>query len=159
MIKFYHEMKKPYLAPLNNNTHLTIHWLGGFTDGDASFSIFNYKPRLKFENHIKELELFNRIKDFLNISNNLSITKPRLDRSNSNATVSLDITDIHILKKSIVPGYSKDGILKTKKFKDFNDWSFVVDIYYFGYHLLPEGKLLITEIKIVGIILDFLLII
>ena len=65
MIKFYHEMKKPYLAPLNNNTHLTIHWLGGFTDGDASFSIFNYKPRLKFENHIKELELFNRIKDFL----------------------------------------------------------------------------------------------
>jgi LAGLIDADG endonuclease len=124
MIKFYHEMKKPYLAPLNNNTHLTIHWLGGFTDGDASFSIFKYKPRLKFENHIKELELFNRIKDFLNISNNLSITKPRLDRSNSNATVSLDITDIHILKKSIVPLYSKDGILKTKKFKDFNDWSF-----------------------------------
>ena len=57
--------------------------------GDASFSIFNYKPRLNFENHIKELELFNRIKDFLNISNNLSITKPRLDRSNSNATVSL----------------------------------------------------------------------
>lgn len=41
--------KKPYLAPLNNNTQLTIHWLGGFTDGDASFSIFNYKYRLKFE--------------------------------------------------------------------------------------------------------------
>jgi len=147
MIKFFHELKKPYLAPLNNNTQLTIHWLGGFTDGDASFSIFNYKPRLKFENHIKELELFNRIKDFFNISNNLSITKPRLDRSNSNATVSLDITDIQFLKKSIVPLYSKDGILKTKKFKDFNDWSFVVDTYYFGYHLLPEGKLLITEIK------------
>jgi len=157
MIKFYHEMKKPYLALLNNNIHLTIRWLGGFTDGYASFSIFKYKPRLKFENHLKELELFNRIKDFLNISNNLSITKPRLDRSNSNATVSLDITDIHILKKSIVPLYSKDGILKTKKFKDFNDWSFVLDIYYFGYHLLPPppcaaaggrgGKLLITEIK------------
>lgn len=56
-------MKKPYLAQLNN-THFTIHWLGLFTDGDASFSIFNYKPRLKFENHIKELELFNRIKVF-----------------------------------------------------------------------------------------------
>jgi len=52
-IKFYHKMKKPYLAPLNNNTHLTLHWLGGFTDGDANFSIFNYKPRLRFENHIK----------------------------------------------------------------------------------------------------------
>ena len=149
MIKFYHEMKKPYLAPFYNNTPLTIHWLGGFTDGDASFSIFKYKPRLKFENHFKNIiNILNRIKDFFNISNNLSITKPRLDRSNSNATVSLDITDIHILKKkSIVPLNSKDGKLKTKKFKDFNDWSFVIDIYYFGYHLLPEGKLLITEIK------------
>ena len=34
-------MKKPYLAPLNNNTHLTIHWLGGFIDGDASFLYLN----------------------------------------------------------------------------------------------------------------------
>ena len=79
--------KKPYLAPLNNNTQLTIHWLGGFTDGDASFSIFNYKYRLKFEVVVVScscptynlqltilLELFNRIKDFFNISNNLSIT-------------------------------------------------------------------------------------
>jgi hypothetical protein len=53
MIKFYHEMKKPYLASLNNNTHLTIHWLGRFLDGVASFSIFNYKPRLKFETILK----------------------------------------------------------------------------------------------------------
>ena len=37
--------------------------------------------------------------------------------------------------------------MKTKKFKDFNDWSLVVDIYYLGNHLLPEGKLLTTEIK------------
>jgi Cytochrome c oxidase subunit III/LAGLIDADG endonuclease len=75
MIKFYHEMKNPYLAPKEPyNSPLTIHWLGGFTDGDASFSIFNYKPRLRFENHIKELELFNRIKDFFNISNKLNIT-------------------------------------------------------------------------------------
>ena len=157
MIKFYHEMKNPYLAPPAlalrtkqgefNNSPLTKHWLGGFTDGDASFSIFNYKPRLRFENHIKELELFNRIKDFFNISNNLNITPPRLDRPNSNATVNLDNTDIQLLKKCIVPLYSKDGILRTKKLKDFSDWSFVVDIYYFGYHLLPEGKLLIKEIK------------
>ena len=37
--------------------------------------------------------------------------------------------------------------MKSKKLKDFNDWSIVVDIYYFGYHLIPEGKFLITEIK------------
>ena len=40
-------MKKPYLAPLNN-TQLTLHWLGGFTDGYASFAIIIYKPRLNF---------------------------------------------------------------------------------------------------------------
>jgi len=37
--------------------------------------------------------------------------------------------------------------LKSKKLKDFNDWSIIVDIYYFGYHLIPEGQTLITEIK------------
>ena len=150
MIKYYHEMKDNYLAPTSkelNNSPITVFWLGGFTDGDASFSILNIKPRLKFENHIKELELFNRIKDFLNISNKLNINKPRIDRPNSNATVSLEITNIHFLKNSILPLYSKEGILKTKKLKDFNDWSFVVLAYYFGYHLLDEGKLFITEIK------------
>nr|YP_009739357.1 LAGLIDADG homing endonuclease [Tricholoma bakamatsutake]QIC20200.1 LAGLIDADG homing endonuclease [Tricholoma bakamatsutake] len=146
MIKFYHEMKKPYLAPLNK-TQLTIQWLGEFTDGDGSFSISNYNPRLKFEIHIKEIELFNRIKNLFNINNNLNITKSRKNRPNSNPTVNLDITDIDKLKKSIVPLYSKVGILKTKKLKDFKDWCLVVDIYFFGYHLLPEGKLLITEIK------------
>ena len=161
MIKFYNDMKINYLAPTAkelNNLPLTKHWLGGFTDGDASFSIFNVKPRLKFENHIKELELFNRIKEFLDIKNNLVITKPRLNRPNSNATVSLDITNIQLLKNFIIPLYSIEGILKTKKKEDFKDWSYVVIVYYFGYHLLPEGKLFILarRVKIVGIILDFL---
>lgn len=150
----YNQMKSSYLAPSStsiefNNSPLTKHWLGGFTDGDASFSseASNYKPRLRFENHVKEFNLFERIKEFFNIKSNLNITKPRINRPNSNATVSLDITEIHLLKNTIVSIYSKAGILKSKKLKDFNDWSIVIDIYYFGYHLIPEGKLLITEIK------------
>jgi hypothetical protein len=109
------------------------------TDGDSTFSILNFKPRLKYENHIKELNLFERIKDLLKIKNNLNLTKPRKNRPNSNATVNLDITDIHILKNKIVPIFYTHkgiGILKSKKLKDFNDWSIVVDIYYFGYHLI-----------------------
>ena len=116
-------------------------------DGDSTFSISKFKPRLRFENSIKELELFNRIKELLNTSSNLIITKPRIKRPNSNATISLDITETQFLKNSILPIYSKAGILRSKKLKDFNDWSIVVLIYYFGYHLLPEGKLLITDIK------------
>jgi len=162
MIKFYFEMKNDFLAPSSkefNNSPLTINWLGGFTDGVASFSISNFKPRLKFENHVKELELFNRIKDLLNINNNLIISKPRFDRPNSNATVNLDITDILHLKNVIIPLYStiassydtnlviEKSLLKTKKFKDFRDWSFVVLAYYYGYHLIDEGQIFITEIK------------
>src|SRR6266702_3719235 len=99
MLNFYNEMKTSSCkqAPASkskeiNNMPLTINWLGGFTDGDSTFSILKYKPRIKFENHIKELNLFERI-------------------------------------------------------KDFNDWSIILDIYYYGYHLIPEGQTLITEIK------------
>jgi len=154
MVKFYKEMKISSCkqAPASqskeiNNIPLTINWLGGFTDGDSTFSIFKYKPRIRFENHIKELNLFERIKDLFNIRSNFIFNKPRLNRPNSNATVSLDITNIQILKNKIVPIFSKSGILKSKKLKDFNDWSIIVDIYYYGYHLIPEGKALITEIK------------
>jgi len=154
MVKFYKEMKISSCkqAPASqskeiNNIPLTINWLGGFTDGDNTFSIFKYKPRIRFENHIKELNLFERIKDLFNIRSNFIFNKPRLNRPNSNATVSLDITNIQILKNKIVPIFSKSGILKSKKLKDFNDWSIIVDIYYYGYHLIPEGKALITEIK------------
>ena len=59
----------------------------------------------------------------------------------------MDITETQILKNNIIPIYSKALILKSKKLKDFNDWSIVVLIYYFGYLLLPEGKFLITDIK------------
>jgi hypothetical protein len=150
MINFHSEIRKSHLAPTKgnlNNSPLSKYWLGGFTDGDASFSISNFKPRLKFENNIKEINLFYRIKEFFNIENKLVISRSRLNRPNSSETVNLDIMDISILKNLLVPLYSEDGILKTKKLKDFKDWSFLVLIYYNGYHLLPEGKVLIKEIK------------
>lgn len=128
-------------------------------DGDGSFSIANYKPRLKYENHIKELQLFYRIKEILNPSSNLIISNPRKNRPNSNITVNLDITDIHVLKNKIRPLFSLtakhpsgpsgrgehqvEDILRSKKIKDFKDWCIIIDIYYFGYHLLSEGKSLI----------------
>lgn len=58
--------------------------------------------------------------------------KPRYNRPNSNATVVLDIKDIHLLKNIIVPLFTSSSdlvlapatqknILKTKKLKDFKD--------------------------------------
>jgi hypothetical protein len=34
-----------------------------------------------------------------------------------------------------------------KKYLDFKDWTIIVNLNYFGYHLLPEGKLIINKIK------------
>lgn len=153
LLNLYFKMKEPYLAPSSKDFKLygtppmTSYWLGGFTDGDSTFSIGNYKPRLKFENHEKEIELFKRIKTFLNSNSKVITSKPRKNRAlSSNPTVCLDITEIHFLKKTIVPLYSS-GILLSKKLKDFNDWCIVVELYYLGYHLLPQGKSLINEIK------------
>jgi cytochrome c oxidase subunit 3 len=150
MIKYYNEMKTPFLSPSSQKLHipLTINWIGGFTDGDGSFSISNNKPRLKYENSIKELELFKKIKEYFNLSsNNLNIVKSCKNRPNSSPMVIFEITQIHMLKNFIVPIFYKKNILLSKKLKDFNDWAIIVNIYYHGYHLLPEGLAIINEIK------------
>jgi hypothetical protein len=151
MIKYYNEIKVSSVSPSSkerNNISLTDYWLGGFIDGDGSFSIGKLAPRLKFDNHLRELELFKRIKEYFNFSSgNLNIIQPRKNRPNSNSMVTFEIREINVLKKVILPLFSKPNILQSKKLKDFNDWSILVNIYYLGYHLLPEGIALITEIK------------
>jgi glutaredoxin-related protein len=61
--------------------------------------------------------------------------------------VVFEIREIHVLKNIVVPLFSKVNVLQSKKIKDFNDWSILVNIYYLGYHLLPEGIAIINEIK------------
>ena len=135
----------------NNRTNIeiTVNWLGGFIDGDATFSTTQKSPRLKFENHVRELPLFNSIVRFFK-SGTVHITKPRKNRINSNPTVTLDYTNIHFLKTSVVGILSNKlnefKILNSKKAKDFNDWVMLVDIFYYGYHNLPEGVALVNEI-------------
>jgi hypothetical protein len=61
--------------------------------------------------------------------------------------VVFEIREIYILKNIIVPLFSNLNVLQSKKLNDFNDWSILVNIYYLGYHLLPEGQILSNEIK------------
>lgn len=169
IIKYYNEMKIENISPcpkVNHTICISDYWLGGFIDGDGSFSSNNYKPRLKFENHIKELILFQKIKEYLS-AGNLTITPKRKDRPNSNATVVLEIYKIQTLKNLILPLFSSPrrgdnpllgarretrditdfNPLQSKKVKDFNDWSILVNVNYYGYHTIPEGISLIEKIK------------
>ena len=54
-------------------------WFAGFIDGEATFSTNKYIPRFKLENNIKELELYNKIREFLNTGKVL-YTSSRLDK-------------------------------------------------------------------------------
>jgi hypothetical protein len=73
------------------------------------------------ENHIKELELYNKIRAFFNVGNVL-FTLPRENRVNSNPTIVLEINDVRELKEILIPlMYNNENILlNTLKAKDFN---------------------------------------
>ena len=142
IIKFYQEIKNPsiYLEASPALSHLNKYWLGGFVDGDASFSARLNRPVFKFENHVKELPLFRAIVDYFQFGNT------RTTGNNSTQMVILEFNNIHFLKNVIVPLFTKTKLLNSKKLKDFNDFCVLVNIYYYGYHTIAEGESLAREI-------------
>jgi LAGLIDADG endonuclease len=80
-------------------------------------------PRLKFENHIKELKLLQEIQKFIGFGS--LIIKTRKERGlNENPTAVLEITKISILKIFVDNFENKKSDLfffKTKKYYDFKD--------------------------------------
>lgn len=71
----------------------------------------------------------------------------RTDRGfNENPVAVLDINNINILYKNILPLFDSTDFL-TKKKLDFADWSLIVYLNYFGYHLTATGKSFITKLK------------
>ncbi len=135
-------------SSINSKIKITKFWLAGFIDGEGSFSTNKYVPRFKLENHIKELELFNKIKEFLGVGNML--TSQRINRVNSNPTIVLEVNRIKELKEVLIPLiYNNDTILlKTLKSEDFSLWLNLINIYYKGYHTIPEGKYVFDAIKL-----------
>jgi len=123
--------------------------LAGFIDGDGSFSYNKYVPRFRLENHCKELELYNKIKEFTTVGNTF-LTSPRVNRVDSNSTVVLEINKIKELKDNLIPLMYKDDclLLRTLKSKDFLLWLKLIDIYYKGYHTITEGKKIFDAIKL-----------
>lgn len=132
-----------------NKIKITKYWLVGFIDAEATFSTNKYVVRFKLENHIKELELYNKIKEFFKVGNVL-LTTPRVYRENSNPTIVLEINKINELRDILIPLMYDEGriLLKTLKSKDFSLWLNLVDLYYKGYHTTLEGKEIFDVIKL-----------
>ncbi len=101
------------------------------------------------ENHIKELELYNKIREIFNVGNVL-FTSPRVDRVNSNPTVVLEINKVQEIRDNLLPLlYDNSSILlKTLKAQDLGLWLKLVDLYYKGYHTTLEGKYIFDAIKL-----------
>ena len=136
-------------SSINDKIIITKFWLAGFIDGEATFSTNKYIPRFKLENNIKELELYNKIREFLNTGKVL-YTNSRLDKENSNPTVIFELNKIQELRDNLIPlMYHNDNvILKTLKHQDFLLWLKLVDIYYNGYHTISDGKFIFDAIKL-----------
>lgn len=140
ILQCYHDMKLiNQNSKARENMIIDEYWLIGFTEGYATFNSNKLKPKIKYENHIKELELFK------SILNNLKHGNLYTSDRKSAGSVILEINNINILMNRIIPIFSK-GML-TKKSLDFEDWSMIVKITYSGYHTLDEGKELIHLIK------------
>lgn len=136
-------------SSINNKIKVTKYWLAGFIDAEATFSTNKYVPRFKLENHVKEMELYNKIREFLNVGN-VFLTLPRVDRVDSNPTIVLEINKIQEVICKLIPllYYNDNILLKTLKAQDFSLWLILVDIYYKGYHTILEGKYLFDAIKL-----------
>jgi hypothetical protein len=140
ILQYYNHMKFINKnSKARENMIIDKYWLIGFTEGDATFSSNKLKPKIKYENQIKELELFKSILNYLKHGNLYTSDKK------SACFVILEINNINILMNRIIPIFSK-GML-TKKSLDFEDWSMIVKITYYGYHTLDEGKELVHLIK------------
>ena len=140
ILQYYHDMKLiNQNSKARENMIIDKYWLIGFTEGDATFSLNKLKPKIKYDNHIKELELFKSILNYLKHGNLYTS-----DRRSAGSVI-LEINNINILMNRILPIFSK-GML-TKKSLDFEHWSMIVNITYYGYHTLDKGKELIHLIK------------
>jgi len=135
---------------IKDKINISKYWLAGFIDAEATFSTNKYVPRFKLENHIKELELYNEIREFFKTGNVL-LTTPREYKVNSNPTIVLEINKVNELRDTFIPlmfDSNKEVLLRTLKAKDFSLWLKLVDMYYKGYHTTLEGKYVFDAIKL-----------
>jgi group I intron endonuclease len=125
---------------INAKINITKYWLAGFIDVVGEFSTFRNIPRFKLESHIIELELYNKIKEFIGVGK-LVYTMPLANRKNINPTIVLEVNKVKELLDVLIPLIYKDNLVLLKSLKsiDFSLWLNIVDRYYKDYHTRPTS--------------------
>lgn len=108
--KTMQSMSGKWIPESNKNMNITKYWLAGFIDAEGTFSTNKYVPRFKLENHVKELELYNKIREFIGVGNVL-LTTPRVYREDSHPTIVFEINKIKLLINILIPLMYEDNNL------------------------------------------------
>lgn len=147
--------------PSHHEIKITIYWLLGLIEGEASFNLFRNDLKPTFGICLSELQLpvIIKIKEFL--AQNLgfdtnSIWKleqtagmsinAQKARGNSKSSVLFLIKNIHILHNYLIPFFDK-LVFFSKKGKDFADFKIICKAIYYGAQRDEKIKSLIIKLS------------
>lgn len=140
--------------------HISKYWLLGFIEGEGSFSISkNRLHQIFYLGQVSsERPLLEKIKEFLESYNEGKISystnnkpifaiydKPEDAFHNRKPFSSLRSANQEFFLNVLVPLLSPLS-WQTKKYKDFKDWSAILEIKAAGLHLSPKGKEVIQKV-------------
>lgn len=154
--------------PIEYKYRITPRWLLGFVEGDGSFCIArqNYQLIFAIVQHSRDSELMREIRNFLyklpmvdtermkkssimvKGSQGSTLTKPFVvsskDSKSENSVTNLIIVNYYIIKSVIIPFFSS-MTWHSKKFLDFEDFTWVFNLREQGHHHTEKGKCLIDS--------------
>jgi LAGLIDADG endonuclease len=141
-----------YNGYIVSHTMITSYWLLGFIEGDGTF--FSSNNTVVFSIKQKNKAILEEIAIFLQ---NIPLSPPYDDLvipdkpnciivfNQSQDVYTLSITNIDVLYQYLDP-FLKNFTFLTRKGLDFKTWSLILYLIVSGYHVLPEGKTLITKL-------------
>jgi len=139
-----------------DDVKITKYWLLGFIEGEGSFNFQKKGFAVTFTlgQVSRDKPLLEKIVEFLKSHSGNLYTKESFltiydkakeNNINQNPYSEIRSSSLYSLRKVLVPLLS-DLNWRSKKYKDFKDWTLVLDLKAAGLHTASEGKELILKI-------------
>jgi len=145
------KLRVEFVFPQDYKIKLNDYWVLGFVEGEGSFSIVkknNYKLRFSVGQSSKDLNLMEFLKGyFINLAiakgfNELDIAIGlyRSKMKNYEDMLSIDIRDSNFIENVIIPFFDNlSHSWRSKKYLDFQDFKFVLNLRNKGAQFTEEG--------------------